>query len=44
MERKIPTEIDSLNGAVAALGSQLGVSTPCNTVITRIIKAKESLY
>lgn len=44
MERGIPTEIDSLNGAVVKLGERLQIATPCNTVITRIIKAAESLY
>ena len=44
MERKIPTEIDSLNGAVVKLGGELHVETPCNAVITRIIKGMESLY
>ncbi len=37
------TEIDSMNGAVASLGEQLGVSTPVNRLLTRLIKAKESV-
>lgn len=44
MERKIPTEIESLNGAVVKLGKQLQFETPCNTVITQIIHSAESLY
>lgn len=44
IERRIPTEIDSLNGAVVMLGKRLNIDTPCNTVITQIIKSKESLY
>lgn len=44
MERKIPTEIDSLNGAVVRMGKKYNVDTPRNTVITQIIKSMESLY
>lgn len=44
LERKIPTEIDSLNGAVVRLGDQFHVDTPCNTVITQLIRTAESLY
>lgn len=44
MERKIPTEIDSLNGAVVRLGRKYNVPTPCNRVITQLIKSAESLY
>jgi ketopantoate reductase len=44
MERGIPTEIDSLNGAVAELGKKYNIETPSNTVITQIIKGIESLY
>lgn len=35
------TEIDSMNGAVASLGEELGVATPVNHLLTRLIKAKE---
>lgn len=44
MAHRIPTEIDSLNGAVVKLGNQFDVDTPCNTVITRLIKSAECLY
>lgn len=44
IERKIPTEIDSLNGAVVSLGQRFGIETPCNAVITQILKGLESLY
>lgn len=44
IERKIPTEIDSLNGAVVRMGEKLKIETPCNTVITKIIKSMEGLY
>ncbi len=35
------TEIDSLNGAISKHGSKLGISTPYNDLITRLIKFKE---
>jgi len=44
IERKIPTEIDSLNGAVVRMGEKFGIDTPCNEVITKIIKSMEDLY
>jgi len=44
IERKIPTEIDSLNGAVVRMGKMFHIETPCNTVITQIIKSLEGLY
>lgn len=44
IERKIPTEIDSLNGAVVQMGRTLGIETPRNTVMTQMIKAIEALY
>lgn len=44
MENRLPTEIDSLNGAVVKLGESLGIDTPCNRIITNIVKSMESLY
>ena len=44
IERKIPTEIDSLNGAIVKMGQRLNVDTPRNKVITQIIKSIEALY
>ncbi len=44
IKRKIPTEIDSLNGAVVKMGAQYNIDTPRNTVITQIIKSMEALY
>jgi 2-dehydropantoate 2-reductase len=35
------TEIDYLNGAIVKLGEDLGIKTPVNETITRIIKALE---
>ena len=39
--RKGRTEIDALNGAVWKIGEEVGVSTPMNEFITKLIKAKE---
>lgn len=36
------TEIDYLNGAVARLGEQAGIPVPVNTLLTRLIHAKEA--
>ena len=32
------TEIDSINGAITVIGTQLGVRTPVNTALTRLVK------
>ncbi len=37
-----PTEIDALNGQIVALGHRLGLPTPCNRLLTRLIKTLES--
>jgi 2-dehydropantoate 2-reductase len=44
IERKMPTEIDSLNGVIVRMGERFNVDTPRNRVITQIIKAVEALY
>ncbi|HET6955143.1 MAG TPA: 2-dehydropantoate 2-reductase [Vicinamibacterales bacterium] len=36
-----PTEIDHMNGAVAALGRQKGIDCPVNSALTAIIKAMD---
>ncbi|MFO7968408.1 MAG: ketopantoate reductase family protein [Archaeoglobaceae archaeon] len=41
IKRGKPTEIDALNGAIAAYGEGYGVETPYNTLLTSLIKAKE---
>jgi len=38
-----PTEIDYLNGAVVSSGRRLGIATPCNAVISDLIRFRESL-
>ncbi|MDZ4858944.1 MAG: ketopantoate reductase family protein [Candidatus Hydrogenedentes bacterium] len=35
------TEIDALNGAIARLGDQHGIACPTNTLLTRLVHAKE---
>jgi len=42
LRRGRPTEIDYMNGAVAALGAQHGVDCPVNAALTAIIKAMEA--
>lgn len=44
VERKIKTEIDTLNGAVVRLGDKYGVDVSYNRMICSLIKAKESYY
>ncbi len=43
MRRGKKTEIDALNGAVVAMGAELGIDVPYNWTISRLIKAKELL-
>ena len=40
--RGAPTEIDAINGAIAAKGQELGIPTPVNQLLTRLIKALEA--
>lgn len=42
IQRKIKTEIDSLNGKVIKLGRKYGIDTPVNNVLYSMIKAIES--
>ena len=44
MERGKLTEIDSLNGYVAKLGVELGVSTPVNHTLYTLVKLLEASY
>ena len=41
LEKGLPTEIDIMNGHLAALGTEHGIPTPVNTSLTRIIKEIE---
>lgn len=40
--RGAPTEIDVINGAVVAKGREVGVVTPVNLLLTRLVKALEA--
>ena len=40
LERGRPTEIDAINGYVAARGDALGIPTPVNATLTRMIRAR----
>jgi len=42
IERGRKTEIDHLNGAIAGYGSELGIQTPANSLITALIKSQEA--
>jgi len=42
LRRDRPTEIDYMNGAVAALGAQHGIGCPVNAALTAMIKAMEA--
>lgn len=44
IERKIKTEIDTLNGSIVNLGSEHDVEVPYNTMIYNMIKALESYF
>ena len=40
--RGAPTEIDVINGAVVAKGLAVGIPTPVNSLLTRLVKALEA--
>lgn len=40
--RGAPTEIDVINGAVVAKGCEVGIPTPVNLLLTRLVKALEA--
>jgi 2-dehydropantoate 2-reductase len=44
MHNKRKTEIDSLNGAIVKYGRKLGIPTPVNDYITRLVKIAEDNY
>ena len=43
LKRGRPTEIDFMNGAIVAFGSEWGIATPVNQTLTDLIKFRESL-
>jgi 2-dehydropantoate 2-reductase len=42
--KKRKTEIDVINGAIVEEGEALGVSTPANWVVTKLVKVRERMY
>jgi 2-dehydropantoate 2-reductase len=40
LERGRPTEIEAINGEVARRGRALGVETPTNDLLTRLVRAR----
>ena len=44
VEARRATEIDYLNGGIARFGRELGVPTPLNDAITRLIKGREASW
>ena len=44
VEARRPTEIDFLNGGIGRFGRELGVPTPLNDAITRLIKGLEASW
>lgn len=44
IEKKIKTEIDTLNGSVVRLGEKMGIPVPYNTMIYNLIKTMESYF
>ena len=44
LNRGRETEIDYMNGAVAALGAQHGIACPVNAALTQIVKAMETRH
>ncbi len=38
----LPTEIEQVNGAIVSAGKRLGVATPYNEALLRLVKAKQS--
>ena len=42
--RKVPTEIDALNGAIVREGKKVGVETPYNEVVFNLMKIIENTY
>ena len=41
MEHGRPTEIEAMNGYVAALGKELAIATPTNDLLASLVRAAE---
>jgi 2-dehydropantoate 2-reductase len=44
LQRGRRTEIDAINGAIWRYGQQLGISTPFNEIMTRLIWERERKF
>ena len=44
MQRRVPTGIDAICGAVVRAGEMHGISTPANRMLHALVKAQEDLY
>jgi len=44
VERRSPTEVDFMSGAIASYGEKYGISTPVNSTFTNLLKALENRY
>jgi len=44
VNRKRPTEIDAINGEIAAAGRRLGIPTPVNDALIKKVKEIEQAY
>jgi len=44
VERRSPTEVDFMSGAIASYGEKFGISTPVNSTFTNLLKALENRY
>ena len=42
--RHQPTEVDVINGAIVREGARLGIPTPVNQTLVRLIEASEATY
>jgi 2-dehydropantoate 2-reductase len=40
LQRRAPTEIDQINGAIVRYGEMCGVPTPINQTLVQLLKAK----
>ncbi len=44
VSRHTKTEVEAINGAITRLGTQLGIETPINSLLYRLVKAIEDTY
>ena len=44
VEKKRPTEVDFMSGAIARYGAKYGIPTPVNSTFTHLLNTKEQQY